>query len=159
MLSFFVNRKNKMTLLTRRNRSLMSQMNVVPYIDVMLVLLVIFMVTTPMFSPSAIQVPRVDHTEAQVSTKQPIEITITEKSQIELINRNEQKETIAVGHPQAFNTIKIWASHLVDKTQPIAISADKNQRYNDVLQVVAALHAGGAKKVALTVQKNTAPNS
>ena len=149
-----------MTLLTRRNRSLMSQMNVVPYIDVMLVLLVIFMVTTPMFSPSAIQVPRVDHTGATVpTTKQPIEIAITKTGQVELNHPNKKKQSIAIGHSQTFNIIKIWASHLVDKAQPIAISADKNQRYNDVIQVVSALHAGGAKKVALTVQKNTTPHS
>lgn len=148
-----------MNLLTRRNRSLMSQMNVVPYIDVMLVLLVIFMVTTPMFSPSAIQVPRVDHTGATISTKQPIEIAITKTGQVEFNHPNKKKQSIAIGHSQTFNIIKIWASNLVDKAQPIAISADKNQRYNDVIQVVAALHAGGAKKVALTVQKNTTPHS
>jgi len=148
-----------MPLFARRNRSLMSQMNVVPYIDVMLVLLVIFMVTTPMFSPSAIQVPKIDHTGVTIPTKQPIEIAITKTGRVELNHPNGKKQSIAIEDSQTFNIIKIWASHLVDKAQPIAISADKNQRYNDVVQVVAALHAGGAKKVALTVQKNTAPHS
>ncbi|QQS16511.1 MAG: biopolymer transporter ExbD [Neisseriales bacterium] len=148
-----------MTIFNPRHRSLLSQMNVVPYIDVMLVLLVIFMVTTPLFSPSAIHVPRVDQTGATQQTIKPIEIAITANGQVQLISHSGKKRWLAIADPNTFETIKMWASHLHNPMQPIAISADKNQRYNDVLQIVAALHAGGAKKVALTVDKKTSPHS
>lgn len=142
-----------MSLFNRPHRPLLSQMNVVPYIDVMLVLLVIFMVTTPLFSPSAIHVPRVEQTGTIRPTLKPIEIAITANGQVQLINHDGEKQHLTVSNPATFEAIKKWAGRLNDPMQPIAISADKNQRYNDVLQVVVALHAGGAKKVALTVEK------
>lgn len=78
-------------MLNRRPRRQMNQMNVVPYIDVMLVLLVIFMVTAPMFTPGVIDVPSVS--EAPAIDVRPLEVTVDAAGKIELVD-GEQKTRV-----------------------------------------------------------------
>ncbi len=129
----------------RKVSSLKSEMNVVPYIDVMLVLLIIFMVTAPMFVPAVINLPSVG--KASQITSEPIEISITKDGKYSVAQKN-----------QTFQINNI--SDLVGKVQslikgdtPIVISADKETKYDGVISVVDKLHAAGIKKVALVVKE------
>ncbi len=70
-----------------RHSGLINQMNVVPYIDVMLVLLIIFMVTAPMFVPGVINLPSVGKA-AQVS-QQPVEINISKEGSYSIIKLHQ----------------------------------------------------------------------
>ena len=79
-------------MLNRRPRRQMNQMNVVPYIDVMLVLLVIFMVTAPMFTPGVIEVPSVS--QATSIDTRPLEVTVDAQGKIQLID-NDRKTDVA----------------------------------------------------------------
>ncbi len=130
-----------------RRNEIHSHMNVVPYIDVMLVLLVIFMVTAPMFTPGVINLPSVGKA-AQV-TKQPIEINI-EANGIYTITQDNKKTPAG----DLNNLVSKVASMANDDT-PVVIAADKEVQYDKVISVVDKLYSAGVKKVALVVkQKN-----
>lgn len=130
-----------------RQDKLHNQMNVVPYIDVMLVLLVIFMVTAPMFTPGVINLPSVGKS-SQV-TKQPLEINIDATGNYSL-TQNNKTTSIAT-----LDELASQAAQLSTADTPVVISADKEVRYDKVITVVDKLYSSGIKKVALVVkQKN-----
>lgn len=130
-----------------RKNNLQSQMNVVPYIDVMLVLLIIFMVTAPMFTPGVINLPSVGKA-AQV-TKQPLEINIDANGRYTVIQEN--KTTPA----SSLDDLIHKASAMAVGDTPVVIAADKEVQYDKVISVVDKLYRAGIKKVALVVkQKN-----
>lgn len=132
-------------MLNRRPRRQMHQMNVVPYIDVMLVLLVIFMVTTPMFSSGVIDVPSVSHSQALDSV--PIEVIVDGPGHILL---KMPAKTLTVSSLKQLSVVlRPW----VGTDHPFAISARQDMQYADVLQVADALHSAGIKRVALTVKQ------
>ena len=128
-----------------RKSALINQMNVVPYIDVMLVLLIIFMVTAPMFVPGVINLPSVGKA-AQV-TQQPIEINITKGGNYSITQNN--KTTPIASLDGLVNQVRSLAS----SDTPVVISADKDIEYNNVINVVDKLYAAGIKKVALVVKE------
>ena len=130
-----------------RRNSLKSEMNVVPYIDVMLVLLVIFMITAPMFTPGVINLPTVGKA-AQV-TKQPLAINIDADGSYTLTQNNK---TTPVG---SLNNLVAKVVSLSTDDSPVVIAADKQVQYDKVITVVDKLYSSGIKKVALVVkQKN-----
>ncbi len=130
----------------RRNKNIINQMNVVPYIDVMLVLLIIFMVTAPMFVPGVINLPSVG--KATKVTTSPIQINIDKNERYTITQNN--KTTDANG----FNDVIIRVKSMTNGEEtPVVISADKEIKYNDVINVVDKLYASGIKKVALVVKE------
>lgn len=130
----------------RRNK-LQSQMNVVPYIDVMLVLLVIFMITAPMFTPGVINLPSVG--KASQVTKQPLEINIDASGNY-TITQNNKNTPVA-----SLTDLVSKAVTMATDDTPVVISADKEVQYDKVIAVVDKLYSSGIKKVALVVkQKN-----
>ncbi|MBN3006261.1 biopolymer transporter ExbD [Chromobacterium alkanivorans] len=132
-------------MLNRRPRRQMNQMNVVPYIDVMLVLLVIFMVTAPMFTPGVIEVPSVSQA-ASIDTR-PLEVTVDAQGKIQLID-NDRKTDVASVADLAAQIQTLGAAE-----RPVAISADANLKYAEVVQIADKLHQAGVKRVALTVKQ------
>lgn len=130
-----------------RRNNLQNQMNVVPYIDVMLVLLVIFMVTAPMFTPGVINLPTVGKA-AQVTIK-PIEINIDADGSYSLTQ--DGKTNPFSSEEDLVNK----AIQISTEETPVVVSADKTIQYDKVINVVDKLYSGGIKKVALVVkQKN-----
>lgn len=134
-------------MLNRRPRRLMNQMNVVPYIDVMLVLLVIFMVTTPMFTPGVIDVPRAS--EAKPLERQEEPPVYIEIKNLQDIRYKDGKQSDTLSQEQ----LSDWAQQYVRTDRPLVVSAEKTMTYNDVVQVVNALQKVGIKRVALVVEK------
>ncbi|RBH35868.1 protein TolR [Pseudomonas sp. MWU13-2860] len=123
----------------------MNQMNVVPYIDVMLVLLVIFMVTAPMFTPGVIEVPSVS--QATSIDTRPLEVTVDAQGKIQLIDNDRKTDVASV----ADLAVQIQALGAAER--PVAISADANLKYAEVVQIADKLHQAGVKRVALTVKQ------
>lgn len=128
-----------------RHSGLINQMNVVPYIDVMLVLLIIFMVTAPMFVPGVINLPSVGKA-AQV-TQQPVEINISKDGSYSITQDN--KTTPVANIDNLISQVHALATG----DTPVVISADKEVQYNNVIVVVDKLYAAGVKKVALVVKE------
>lgn len=130
-----------------RRNNLQNQMNVVPYIDVMLVLLVIFMVTAPMFTPGVINLPSVGKA-AQVTVK-PLEINIDADGSYTLTQDNKTSPI------SSLDELVSKAAQISTADTPVVVAADKGIQYDKVITVVDKLYSAGIKKVALVVkQKN-----
>ena len=118
-----------------RTRKQVAQINVVPMIDVMLVLLVIFMVTAPFINPAQVELPSVGKT-SQTPT-QPIEIIIKESGEYVLKNRAVAGDERGVAKSALAD--EIAALHRAAPDQPVVIAADKNVRYEEVMSTMALL--------------------
>lgn len=126
-----------------RKRRMMNQINVVPYIDVMLVLLVIFMVTAPMTNPGVVELPQVGQTLKQI-TQPPLVVTVKQDGQIELEGQRYGRDTLMVAIREK----------LGDKEQQraIVIAADKQVKYDDVIGVMDMLKTQHIEKVGLLLK-------
>jgi biopolymer transport protein TolR len=113
-----------------RKRRMMDQINVVPYIDVMLVLLVIFMVTAPMTNPGVVELPKVGQSLKQKSN--PIVISIKKNSKIEVNGKLYKLEK--------------------DPTQSIVIAADEKVKYGAVISLMDLLKQNEFNKVGLLLK-------
>ena len=130
----------------RRARKAMNQINVVPYIDVMLVLLVIFMVTAPLVNPGEIELPSVG--AKLTAPAQPLEVTL--RTDGTLLLRDQQGgggAVLQVSRDELVARIRAKQQKLPD--QPVVIAADKAARYEDVLGVLDLLQRNGVRKVGL----------
>ncbi|CAM5781733.1 protein TolR [Castellaniella caeni] len=132
----------------RRNRRMKNDINVVPYIDVMLVLLVIFMVTAPMITPGQIELPSVG-TASDVPT-QPIEVQIDAEGALSL----RVREGGASFHPVDKASLLAEVRSAATPDTPVVISADGKVPYNSVMQVMDQLRAGGIAKLGLLVNQD-----
>ncbi len=129
----------------------MNEINVVPYIDVMLVLLVIFMVTAPLITPGVVDLPSVG--KSSVAPATPLEVVIKEDASITVRDRDPKgavldERRIAKGELAAI----IKAKQAKNADQPVVISADKNVKYETVLEVMDELHKQAVKRVGLSVK-------
>ena len=127
----------------RRTHRLMNEINVVPYIDVMLVLLVIFMVTAPLVAPGEIELPSVG--SKLTVPVQPLQVRLEGKS-IMLTDQATKSGARRVTPDQLVETVLAAQS---TRDQPVVIEADKNARYQDVLDVLDLLQRNGVRKVGL----------
>jgi len=130
----------------RRHPRLMNQINVVPYIDVMLVLLVIFMVTAPLMNPGVIDLPTIS--KSSVPPAQPIEISIRASGALSYIDRDlSNAERPLKDRDELLDVIKSKQSK--KPNQPVVISADKDVKYEVVMQVMDLLQQNRVKRVGL----------
>ena len=130
-----------------RRRS-MNEINMVPFIDVMLVLLIIFMVTAPMLTPSAINVPSVGKGAKVPKTRADV---IIEKDGSVRFKAGGNERTVPLQN--LGSTAKNWLKDQPEDT-PVLISADKNVSYDSVMQAMSALQRAGVPRVALAVNGN-----
>jgi biopolymer transport protein TolR len=134
-----------------RSRRAMSDINVVPYIDVMLVLLVIFMVTAPLVAPSIVNLPTVGGAAPQQQTP-PLVVNIRADGNMSVRYKDDagatQQETMTRADLNSFVTDR-EQSH---PDQPVVIAADKTVKYEVVMNVMSDLKARGVKRVGLLVK-------
>ena len=123
----------------------MNQINVVPYIDVMLVLLVIFMVTAPLVNPGQIELPQVGKTSAP--PVQPMEVSIHSDKSIWLRDRSQGSNEFKVTRGDLVKAIQV--KQKANPDQAVVIAADKDVRYESVLEVMDTLQQNQVKKVGL----------
>lgn len=133
-----------------RPRRLKNEINVVPYIDVMLVLLVIFMVAAPMMTTASIDLPQVGKA-SQVPT-QPLEITIREDQSLAITDRQAGSGEKPITRSELKQ--QVLAAQARNPEQPVLIAGDKNVRYESVLSVMDELQRAQVKRVGLLVQPN-----
>ena len=132
----------------RRRRRAMAEINVVPYIDVMLVLLIIFMVVAPAIQPGQIDLPSVG--QALNPTVAPLEIRIKRDGGIALVDRQQGGQEQTVTRDKLLQAVKVIQAKHPD--QAVVINADKNLKYDDVLRVMDSLQTGKVKRVGLLVK-------
>ncbi|MDN5843487.1 MAG: ExbD/TolR family protein [Alcaligenaceae bacterium] len=134
----------------RRGRRLQNDINVVPYIDVMLVLLVIFMVTAPMITPGLIDLPSVG-TASEVPTE-PVEVQIDEKGELSMRVRSAGTSF----RPVDSSNLLAEVQAVVGPDTPVVIAADGKVPYESVLKVMDTLRNGGVSKLGLLVNQSAA---
>ena len=140
-----------------RGRRAINEVNMVPFIDVMLVLLIIFMVTAPLITPSLIELPSVGQ-----ASKQPdriIQVVIGKDERLEL---KVKDQTVAVKLEALASAVKRAQSapQPTDKgtvggaapSTAVVISADKSVQYERVVKVMDTLQRAGIQRVGLSVQ-------
>ncbi|MDO9401871.1 MAG: biopolymer transporter ExbD [Polaromonas sp.] len=132
-----------------RGRRTISEINMVPFIDVMLVLLIIFMVTAPLITPSMISLPKVGKAAGQ--PPRPIEIQIGKDERIEIKTEGKSVK-IRLGEVGAAVKRLQPAVPANEQVTPVVISADKSIQYETVVKVMDALHQAGVARVGLSVQ-------
>lgn len=126
----------------------MSQINVVPYIDVMLVLLVIFMITAPLMNPGQIELPSVGKSLA--TPVAPLEVIINKDATLALRDRSKNGREQKITRRELIELLKRKQAKNAD--QPVVISADKNVRYEEVINVMDVLQQQQIRKVGLLAQ-------
>ncbi len=127
-------------------RSPMHEINVVPYVDVTLVLLVIFMVTAPLVTPGVIDLPSV--ARAGQPKVVPLEVVIKEDASLALRVRDAGGRIVS-DRPMTRAEIP---SVFKDPKVPVLVAGDKNVRYEAVLQVMDDLRSQGVERVGLQVK-------
>ncbi len=127
-----------------RNR-LMNEINVVPYIDVRLVLLVIFMVTAPMMNPGQIDLPSVG--KSLTPPVSPLEVIIKKDTTLALRDHSKGEVEVPVSREELAATIKKKVAN--NPEQSVVISADKKVRYEEVVEVMDMLQQQNIKKIGL----------
>ncbi|MQY51896.1 protein TolR [Rhodocyclus gracilis] len=131
-----------------RPRRLKNEINVVPYIDVMLVLLVIFMVTAPMMTTASIDLPSVG--QAAQPPAQPLEITIRADGSLSLRDRASGTADRTLARDELAAAVLDAQSTRPD--QPVLIAGDKSVKYEAVLGVMDELQRREVKRIGLLVQ-------
>ncbi len=142
-------------------RRALAEINVVPYIDVMLVLLIIFMVTAPLITPSLVKLPTVGAASRAPDTVVEVDLRADQTLQVRLLDPRAKPDDPALQPqdvtPQALaqSVAQLAASGggtLAD--MPVMIAADKNVKYNAVMQLLDRLKRAGVQRVGLAVAAN-----
>ena len=132
-----------------RPRKAINQINVVPYIDVMLVLLIIFMVTAPLITPGEITLPSVG--SALTPPSSPINITLNTDQSLQL--KEGSASAIRVSREELIARLRELQSKNAD--QSVVIAANKSARYEDVISLIDLLQRNGIRKVGLLARQQS----
>ena len=129
----------------------MHEINIVPYVDVMLVLLVIFMVTAPLITPAVIDLPTVD--KASAPRIVPLEVYVKADRSLVVRARDRAGAIVSertVSTPELGSVVKAMKGKEAELS--VLVGGDRNARYEAVLQVMDELRKQGVTKVGLQVK-------
>ena len=128
----------------------MSEINVTPLVDVMLVLLIVFMVAAPLINPGQIELPQVgQQLKAPIA---PLEVILHADKKLFLRDRERSSSEVSVDRASLVQTIKEKQAR--NPEQAVVIAADKAVRYEEVLKVMDILSQNQVKKVGLLAKPN-----
>jgi len=131
-----------------RGRRTMNEINMVPFIDVMLVLLIIFMVSAPLITTGVVDLPSVGKAKQRPSSVIEVVIGTDDKLKLKV---DGQTEAAAITLPQLAARVKQSQGDRNDV--PVVISADRNVRYDIVVKVMDTLQRNGVQRVGLSVKQ------
>ena len=132
-----------------RRRRTMNEINMVPFIDVMLVLLIIFMVSAPLITTGLVDLPSVGKSRQQPQHVIQVIVGTDEKLKIKV----DQLEPESIPVNRLAERVKKAQGR--DATSPVVISADKNVKYEAVVQVMDTLQRAGIQRVGLAVKSGS----
>ena len=131
----------------------MHEINVVPYIDVMLVLLIIFMVAAPLIQPGQIDLPSVG--QKLNPAVAPLEVRVRATGEIAVVDRAKSPDEIIVRRERLLEVVKrAQAEH---PEQAVVIAGDRAVRYEEVLKVLDLLQQSQVKRVGLLARPAASP--
>jgi len=127
-------------------RRTIAEMNMVPFIDVMLVLLIIFMVSAPLITPGVVDLPTVGKSKQQPS--HVIEVVIAKDETMKLRLDNKENGTATMSNLRQ----RVVSLQGGDDSTPVVISADRSVKYELVVKTMDALQRAGVQRVGLAVK-------
>jgi biopolymer transport protein TolR len=128
----------------QRRKPLMGEINVVPYIDVMLVLLVIFMITAPLLSQGVkVELPQTAASPVDTKDRETLVVTINSKGEYFL---DDRKITPAALRQRVAAILKLRPQ------TPVLVRGDRRVAYGDVVEAMSLLQAAGAPSVGLVTE-------
>ena len=133
----------------RAKRRLMNEINVVPYIDVMLVLLIIFMITAPLVNSGQIELPQIGKSVKPAIA--PLEVIIKADKSLAIRDLALTTTERKVNRDELIAVIK--KKQEKNKDQPVVIAADKNVRYEEVIKMMDILQKQKVTKVGLLAKQ------
>ncbi len=128
-----------------RGRRTINEINMVPFIDVMLGLLIIFMVTAPMIAPSVIDLPTVG--KANKAPDKVVQIQVAKDETLQLQTDGQARPVALPGLVEAVRAAQAGAADAA-----VVISADRTVRYEVVVKVMDTLQRAGVARVGLSMQ-------
>ena len=134
-------------------RRTISEINMVPFIDVMLVLLIIFMVTAPLITTGLVELPSVGKSQQRPGSVIEIVVGSDEKLRLRLIDGASVPEPSPVSIGQLAARVRDTQRGNAD--MPVVISADRNVKYESVVRVMDTLQKAGVKRVGLSVKQGS----
>ena len=133
----------------RRSRRAIAEMNMVPFIDVMLVLLIIFMATAPLITTGVVDLPSVGKSATRPTRVVEVIVGADEKLRLRLDG----------GEPQATSLARLAAAvkalQAGNAQVPVVISADKAVKYEAVVKAMDTLQKSGVQRVGLSVRQGS----
>jgi len=129
----------------RRPRRAMAEINVVPYIDVMLVLLIIFMVAAPLINPGQIDLPQVG--QKLDPAVAPMEVRVRANGDLALVDRTRSSDELRVTRQQLLALVR--DAQRAHPDQAVVIAGDRKVAYDEVLKVLDLLQQGQVRRVGL----------
>ncbi|MBB3211343.1 biopolymer transport protein TolR [Herbaspirillum sp. Sphag1AN] len=133
-----------------RARKFKSEINVVPYIDVMLVLLIIFMVAAPVNDPSVINLPTAG--KSSVPPSEYIEIALKPDAKATIKITGPKRGDTQTASSRSDLTQRLQAIHSDSPDLPVMISADKEIKYDEVIQIISEAKKLGITRVGLATK-------
>lgn len=133
-----------------RGRRTINEINMVPFIDVMLVLLIIFMVTAPLITPSMIDLPSVG--KANKQPDQIIQVIVGKNDSLELKVKDQTSSITLKDLASAVKQAQGPRDPQTSGNSAVVISADRNVKYENVVKVMDTLQRAGIQRVGLSVQ-------
>jgi biopolymer transport protein TolR len=130
-----------------RGRRTINEINMVPFIDVMLVLLIIFMVTAPLITPSVIDLPTVGKANRQPDQK--LEVVIGKDNALQLKSGTDSRK---LGMAELAAATVAAQAGKPPGSVAVVISADRTVKYETVVGVMDTLQRAGVQRVGLSVQ-------
>jgi biopolymer transport protein TolR len=141
-----------MAIIARRvaggRRRMLADINVVPYIDVMLVLVVILMIAAPFVNPSLVELPSMG--KASRAPDRPLELSVRLDGRMTLRESGKDKD-LATDMPSVIAEIKKRQSQGPSPV-PVVIFADKDLKYEAVMKVMDQLQRADVKRLGLAVR-------
>lgn len=139
-----------MNVSPRKRRKPVAEINVVPYIDVMLVLLIIFMVTAPLVTQGVkVDLPQANAETLDEESKSPIIASIDAQGQYFVSTGESDNE-----EPMSATDVAVLvaAQLQIDPNTPVVVKADRNIPYNNVIELMVLLQRAGAPSVGLMTE-------
>jgi biopolymer transport protein TolR len=131
----------------RRSRRAMAEMNMVPFIDVMLVLLIIFMATAPMITTGLVDLPTVGKAAQRPTSVVEVVVGSDEKLRLRLDGADPKPTSLKA------LAADVQALQAGDAKVPVVISADKAVKYEAVVRAMDVLQKAGVQRVGLAVRQ------
>lgn len=128
----------------------MSEINVVPYIDVMLVLLVIFMITAPMLTQGIhVNLPQAQARAMQPQKVEPIIVSVNAKGEYFVNTNNLPQQVISASDLSEQVSALLTAAKQKNQERDVYVKGDRDANYGEVVKAMVLLQQAGAKEVGL----------